>query len=149
MSGIPDIIDSKIVTQQVDEFWHKETPKKKNADAAVLVVSSVYSENDAAQLQKILLACSLNADQYNILQLKEGEQIAWHKLKQQFEPAVVLLFGIAPVQLGISALFQLYGVNNFDGCIWVPSASLQELEKQPEAKKQLWQQALKPLFADK
>src|SRR6185436_18609162 len=98
MSELPDIIDSKIVTQEANAFWLAEAPGKINAVATVLIISSVYSENEALQLQKILQACTLTNDQYNIIQLEAGDVLAWHKLKHQFEPTVVLLFGILPIQ---------------------------------------------------
>jgi len=58
----------------------------------------------------------------------------------------VILAGILPIQLGISAMFRLNEPNKYGDCIWIPTLALTELDKLPEMKKQLWNMGLKPVF---
>jgi len=56
---------------------------------------------------------------------------------------------VHPKQLGISVLFRLFAPNHFNEKIFIAAPSLAEMEQQPDAKKQLWGQGLKPVFIDK
>lgn len=152
MKDIPIIIETDILSDEWNTFWDKlpETkgplePKK------VLILSAPFGANtsEATQLQKMMQACNIREDQYNVLQLNEGEDIAWHQLQFHLKPGVILLLGIQPSRLGVSALFRINEPNRYNECIWIPSLSLSELELNPEVKKQLWLQALKPVFVDK
>jgi hypothetical protein len=144
------IINSDIIKTSEDTFWN-ELPDGVTAGAEIqlLVISKPITAGgtEEVQLQKMMQACGLDAKQYYHLQV--AEPIAWHKLRDTLKPTAILLLGIHPKELGISALFHLYAPNNFDGCIWIPSIALNELEQQPEAKKQLWLHGLKPIFVDK
>ena len=62
---------------------------------------------------------------------------------------IVFLIGIPAPQLGISALFHLNFPNNFDGCLWLPTLSINELAERDDVKKQLWVNGMKPVFMDK
>lgn len=152
MTELPDIISSPVINQQWDSFWN-ELPEtvQQLPEKPLLVLSQAYTDGsaEAIQLQKMLQACTLTESSYNIVQLSSAQNIPWHKLKEQFKPKTVLLLGVIPEQLGISAMFRLFMPNNFDSAIWIAGLSLTELEKQPEAKKQLWQNGLKPVFVDK
>lgn len=150
MSDNIDIIQSKIVGKEWDALWDKETTSE-TAPVPVVVLSETYSSGSAeeAQLQKMLQACGLDAAQYKIILLANEQLMAWHAIRERYQPKVVLLLGVNPYQLGVSAMFRLLGPNNFNDCTWIPAPSLTELEKQPEAKKQLWLNALKPVFVDK
>ncbi|MCB0697326.1 MAG: DNA polymerase III subunit psi [Chitinophagaceae bacterium] len=151
MTDFPRILNTEIIDTEIDIFWQNDhiampdmSPRK------VLIVTTQHNENSAeqAQLNKIINACKLTAEQYNIIQVATGKQVAWHQIKNTIQPENVLLFGVHPNQLGVSALFRLNSINHFDGAKWIPTLSLQELEQQPQAKKDLWSNALKPIFAD-
>lgn len=152
MTDIPRIITSEVIKSEQDVFWEDisavigELPHKK-----VLIISSAFAvgSDSETQLQKMLGACQLTDADYNTILLDEGQQVAWNKMRDLLEPEVILLIGVMPKELGISALFRLNSVNNFDGIKWIPTLSLPNLEQQPNAKKELWLQALKPLFVDK
>lgn len=152
MTDIPRIITSEVIKSEQDVFWEDisavigELPHKK-----VLIISSAFAagSDSETQLQKMLGACQLTDADYNTIQLDEGQQVAWNKMRDLLQPEVILLVGVMPKDLGISALFRLNSVNNFDGIKWIPTLSLPNLEQQPNAKKELWLQALKPLFVDK
>lgn len=151
MTDILDIIKTPLIDPETDIFWNKalDIPAQDTA-VNTLIISSAFTQGSAEeqQLTKILEACKISAADYKTVQLQEGEQIAWHQLKNAYKPAIVILFGILPQSLGIAALLRLNGLNNFDGVTWVPTLSLQQLEQQPQAKKELWVNALKPLYAD-
>jgi hypothetical protein len=104
-------------------------------------------DQDQVQLNKMLQACQLTEEQFYILHI--DKPWPWHKLREKLKPKVVLLLGVHPNELGISALFRLFIPNHFDDCLWIPSLSLADLEKQPDTKKQLWIHGLKPVFVDK
>jgi len=140
-----------IVKNEWDSFWNDAIDVKKiNNEARVLIVSTTFDTGsaEAAQLEKMMSACKLDNTAYNIIQVPGTEKMAWHKLKSIFAPQYVILLGIMPAQLGISASFRLFGPNRFDDAIFIPSLSLTEMEQKPEAKKQLWAEGLKPMFVD-
>ncbi|HYD20338.1 MAG TPA: hypothetical protein VEB40_02595 [Flavipsychrobacter sp.] len=151
MTDLQRIIHTEIIDTETDIFWHNDATSYENISPKnVLILTQKFDEQSTEHLQlsKILDACKLNSDTYNLLQFAEHEKKAWHQLKTAAQPAMVILFGIHPADLGISALFRLNRPNSFDGITWIPALSLQELEQQPQAKKDLWGNALKPLFAD-
>jgi hypothetical protein len=151
MTDFPRIINTEIIDTETDIFWYNNSASDETISPKhVLILSKKIDEQSAEQqqLNKILDACKLSEDKYNLVQITDNERRAWHLLKDIANPSVIILFGVRPSDLGISALFRLNGLNNFDGASWIPTLSLSELEQQPQAKKDLWASALKPLFAD-
>ena len=147
-----NIIKSDIISTEYDAFWNDVSSPLKNAPPRpVLVLATAYEANspEETQLLKIIDACKITPGQYNIVQIKEGEKIAWHRLREQLTPRVIFLFGILPVQLGISSLICLNEPNNFNDRIWLPTLSLGELDKHVDVKKQLWVNGITPIFIDK
>jgi hypothetical protein len=151
MTDFQNIISSKIVGSEWNDLWKEFDISGFSKTANTLVVSTPYATGSAEemQLQKMMQACKLADTDYNVLQLEEGKPIAWHALRDGLKPAYILLLGITPQQIGISAMFSLYYPNRFNDCVFIPGLSLQESEKQAEAKKQLWLNGLKPVFVDK
>lgn len=152
MSQVPDIIQSDIINQQWDDFW-KSLPESLNIgneQVNTLVITTTYETGSAEdiQLQKMMLACKFSTADYHIIQIPEGLNVAWHKIKAALQPKNVILLGVLPQQLGITILLRLFSANKFDGCIWIPGLSLADMEKQPDAKKELWVNGLKPIFVD-
>ncbi len=151
MTDFLNIIKTEIIDPETDIFWNTFTNTGDTVTRETpLIISLQYlpASADDVQLKKILEACKLDTDTCNILQIAPDEKIAWHVLKNKYAPTTVLLFGVHPQQLAIAALFRLNGINSFDGTTIVPTLSLTQLEQQPQAKKDLWVNALKPLFAD-
>jgi hypothetical protein len=152
MSEYINIIKSNVVTSQYDDFWQDVTPVIGNiVPREVLIIVSPYGQNSTEELQlkKMLDACNLTPGQYNIIMPEEGRQVAWHQLSGKLKPKVVFLVGIMPARLGVSALFSINQPNHFGDCIWLPTLSLKDLDQYAEAKKQLWQNGMKPVFIDK
>ncbi len=144
-----NIINTDIVNPEYDVLWDelaeavKDLPAK---DILILVNTFTPGGTEEAQLQKMLLACKLLPESYNILQLEKDKLIAWHRLREWIDPKIVFLIGILPSQLGISSLFKLNAPNHFNDRTWLATVSLNELELNPEAKKQLWNEGMKVVF---
>ena len=147
MSDLPNIIDTQVITNQWDIFWEaNKLPEP--IDVLVLTLPFEPGSKEETQLHKMLQACQLDLRQCYILHINNTEKIAWHQLRDAAKPKAVLTLGVHPQQLGINSLFRLYTPNKFDERIWIVAQSLDELEQQPEAKKQLWVNGLKPVFVD-
>lgn len=150
MAGNISIISSDVITQTHDVFW-SDLPEginvPKETSLLILTTKLIKDSNEEIQLNKIIQACKIDETKVCTVQLENN--IAWHKLRDLIKPEVVVLFGILPQYLGISVTFQLFYPNNFDGCIWIPSVSLTEMEQHPDVKKLLWIHGLKPVFIDK
>lgn len=152
MNGeFPDILNTPLVPLKWDELWDIPDPLQSDVNPTdVLVLSLPYriGSGDESQLTKMLGACNLTPAQYRVLFIERYAMASWHRIREKLQPKYVLLLGVTPEQLGISALFRPFVSNSFNDCTWIPSVSLEELEQQPEAKKQLWVNGLKPVFVD-
>ena len=151
MSDFPNILSAKIVGNEINVFWDEKPDLSGCNKSGILILVTEYQPGSAeeTQLQKIMQACGLQPEQYNILKLKQDERIPWSHLREVLQPKVLLLMGVAPAQLGISALLRLNTPNRFDEVLFIPSISLSDMEKHTEHKKELWLQGLKPVFVDK
>lgn len=151
MTDFSLLFNSPLYSPESDVFWDKaQLPVDVQPGTKTLIVVA-GDNNDSTeedQLNKIIEACKLNGKEYHVLHISIDKKIAWHHLKEIFKPEVVLLFGVQLHALGISAILHLNTINNFSGVKWVPTLSLTDLQKNSEAKKSLWINALKPLFAD-
>lgn len=149
-----NLITADIIPSINDALWEDASPLvSDHSSKPVLVITNEYEAGspEEAQLKKMLeAACKLNAQQYHIITLKEGQKAAWHQLKELLDPKIVFLIGIMPLQLGISALFAINYPNNFDGCIWLPTVpGVMELERNLVIKKDLWNNGMNPIFIAK
>jgi hypothetical protein len=147
-----NIIITDTVDTKYDPLWdnlpdHISALGKK----PVLVIANEPAPGNAElqQQQNIINACNLADDKYNIITLKQDELISWNHLREALDPKIIFLIGVMPAQLGVSALFGLNSLNNFDGRIWLPTVSTGELELHKELKQQLWNNGMKPLLKDK
>jgi hypothetical protein len=136
---LPDIFTTSIVNEAFDAFWQL-TDKGDLTVKDTLVISAPFEPKSAEenQLFKMLGACKLTQEHFQIVQLKSEEQIAWHQLREQTKATKVLLLGVLPAQLGIVAMMILHEVNNFDGVQWMPTFSLNEITTNDALKKHLW-----------
>lgn len=144
-----DIILSPVVPAGWDIFW-QELPEQLRSytPADTLVISTVFAAGSAEeqQLQKMLSACKLDPAQYRIIQLDAGQRMAWHRIRELLQPGKVLLLGINPEQLGISALFVAHEVNNFDQVQWMPTVSLSQLLQDNNLKQHLWANVFRKVY---
>ena len=92
-------------------------------------------------LVKILSACKLNLGDVAILN-DATSAIEIGKLKNELDPAFVLLFAIEPVQIGLPLSFPLLRPQSFDGShyLTIPSIAslLEDTAVAKASKKQLW-----------
>ena len=150
MEGFPDIINTDIIPASLNTTWDENNLANGLRPKLVLIITTTYSDNtpEALQLQKIIAACKLTQEQYNIIQLNDNQLIKISHLLSNLNPKIVILFGILPIQLSISAQFILNEPNRFADCIFIPTLSLSDMEQLEEMKKQLWNKALKPVFVE-
>lgn len=151
MTDISTIINTPIINPETDIFWQNEvTSAPSDSTNSILIISSFFHDNSAEEIQlgKILDACKADRANCHIIKLNPEDKKAWHGLKDNFSPKVVLLFGVHPQQLGVAVLLRFNLYNNYDGAKWIPTLSLSELEQNAQAKKDLWVNALKPIFVD-
>src|SRR4051812_34819706 len=101
MDEFVNIIKSGIVDAGYDELWkYPAYGAGEIAQKPVLIITNV-SEPDSTeilQLQKMLEACKLQPQQYNIIRLADGQMAAWHHLREQVQPKIIFLIGILPAQ---------------------------------------------------
>lgn len=152
MDLLPDIFNTAIVPETVNDFWKEEgLPTDNLPPRDVLVITRPLGNEgkDQSQLLKMLQACKLEEAQYNRVELPDASLLAWHRIKDQLKPRYVILIGVDPQQLGLSVVFMPHQVSRFDNTVWVYTWSIPQLEQYPEAKKHLWQYGLKPVFVDR
>jgi hypothetical protein len=152
MSNNINVINSDIIDEAYDVYWKDASMLIKDATPKpVLIITGTHEKDgtEQKQLQKMLEACKLVNEQYNILQMENDQKIAWYQLRELLHPKIIFLIGIMPLQLGISASFKLNEPNNFNDKIWLPTLSINKLEQHADAKKQLWENGMKPVFVNK
>jgi len=144
-----NIIKTAIVDPAYDVLWEDISGITKDAtpkDILILVNTFAPESSEKGQLLKMLDACKLAPDQYNIIQLEQDKMVAWHQLRQLLHPKIIFLIGILPSQLGISSLFRLNAPNRFNDRVWLTTVSLNELEQNKALKQQLWTDGMKVVF---
>jgi hypothetical protein len=147
-----DVIKSDIVSSKYDVLWDdisSVTTGLEKRPVLILVTGCEAGSEEDAQLQKMLGACKLSTEKYNVIRMNEGQQIAWHQLREKLDPKFIFLIGALPAWFGISALFNLNSLNSFNDRIWLPTLSISQLEKEPSVKTNLWNNGMKPLFVEK
>ena len=152
MNHISDIINSQIVSSQWDIFWSDAQSTLKDLQPRpVLVATAPFTHGSAeeTQLKKMLQACQLQEEDYNIIQFGGDIKLAWHLLRDTLTVKTILLLGVSPEQLGVSAQFMPHQVSRFNGCIWIVTGSLEQLMQQQDIKGHVWNYGLKPVFIDK
>lgn len=144
-----NIITTDILTTDNDRLWEDATAYLQHKQPApVLVITETLAPGSAEELQlhRMMEACKLSTSQYNVVYIPAGAQVAWHKLHHALQPRIVILLGMVPARLGISALMQYCALNRFDDTYWLPGPSMASMGSQQEIKSQFWNMALKPTF---
>jgi hypothetical protein len=143
-----DLYSTKVLSSAEDRLWELPADLPDLSKARLLVVSMPFEAGSAEHqtLTKMMAACKLSPDEFVILQLHPGEKLSWHMLAGAGAPRRVLMLGISPARLAISAMFRLNYCNAFLGGAFIPGYSLPQMEQNPAAKRELWEQGLKPCF---
>ncbi|HRO41498.1 MAG TPA: hypothetical protein PL009_01595 [Flavipsychrobacter sp.] len=147
----PDVLKSDLITNDVDIFWTLPQDISNLKPRAVFVASASFAKGSAeeTQLIKMLHACQLTEEDYNIIQFQNDTQLAWHLLRDQLQVKSVILLGVNPQQLGVSAHFMPHQLSRFNNCNWILTETLETLLSRTEIKGHLWNYGLKPAFVDK
>lgn len=147
LNELPDIFNTQVISADVDVFW-QESGDTAWVAKDTLVISAAYEpgSEEEQQLVKMLSACKLRPDEYSVVKLAPGENRAWFRLRPELRPSIVLLLGVHPAQLGISALMRPHDINPFDGARFVPTASLAELLTNAALKQHLWTNVFRVLY---
>lgn len=144
---LPDIFTTPVVNAATDYLWD-DTAIALLPPKETLVVSINFLPNSQEEtlLLKMLGACNLQPEHYNLLLVNAGQYCSWQLLRNFTKPKNVLLFGIAPLQMGVSALMIPHQLNNFNGSVWMPTFALEQINTNEALKKHLWLNALKKLY---
>ncbi|MBL7713186.1 MAG: hypothetical protein JNL13_11995 [Chitinophagaceae bacterium] len=147
LNELPDIFSTQVISADIDVFWQQVSDTALEAKNT-LVISEPYGpgSEEEQQLVKMLSACKLSPDKYTVVKLAPGENRAWFRLRPELQPSIVLLLGVHPAQLGISALMRPHDINPFDGARFVPTASLAELLTNAALKQHLWTNVFRVLY---
>ncbi len=117
--------------------------------ARQVLVLAIQEANVAANrdfLAKVLLAANLNLNQDALLaEIPVNQPRSLTPDLKERQPKQVLVFGLAPAQLGLSFEVQAYQPLTFYGCTWLFADRLSALEPDKTKKTQLWS-ALKQMF---
>jgi hypothetical protein len=124
----------------------------KNGKKITIVVQSpgvaFLPDNQLAFLTKILEACRMNIGDVAIVNTATTP-VNIGALRQQLEPAVVLLFGLEPTSIKLPINFPVFKIQPYDSCSYLSAPPLTQLVRQSEESKllksKLWV-CLKSLF---
>lgn len=150
MEGFPDIINTGVVPAEWNAMWEDNDALQTLQPKPVLILSAPYQLGtpEDEQLKKMLGACKLQNEQYNLIIVNDNQLININNILINFKLKTILLLGVLPSQLGISASFAINYPNRFNDCIFIPALSLAQMEKEPAMKSRLWNDALKPVFIE-
>lgn len=109
-----------------------------------LVLTSPFQspEVELAQLEKILLACKLQKEDYKV----DPDVKSWAFYRKIPSLREILLFGISEKNLNLNLYFNENQINRFDNKIFIKTSSITQMMSDQQVKNELWQNALKPCF---
>ena len=119
----------------------------------VLIVTNTrddafFSENDLFFLIKILKACNLNLSDTALVNYA-NQEVNYLKIKKQFNPEKILLFGVKTSLLQLPFTVPDFQVQSFDSFTILQCPALREIDEQTDPSKvlklKLWA-ALKGMF---
>ncbi|MEO6830801.1 MAG: hypothetical protein ABI169_01275 [Chitinophagaceae bacterium] len=145
------LFNTKVIPSSLDILWQSPQMPVDSALQGMLVLSTPFPENseEATVLQKMMQACKLGDNNYFLKIMEADERLSLTRYCNGTIPPVVLLLGINPRQLGINAQFILNACNPFLGSTFIPSLDLGHIAYDKDLKRTLWEQGLKPMFAQK
>ena len=121
----------------------------KNAKQILIVVNKedapFLPDNELSFLTNVLSACQLGLMDVAIVNWQNLPEKNPAVLFEQLSSKAVLLFDVTPTAFGLPTSLQPYTIAKTETHQFVVAPSLGEIEKNKEAKKQLWM-ALKQLF---
>jgi hypothetical protein len=141
------IFPVKIIPAIADRQWDCPPLPDSFGKKLLIISRPVPAQSPAeAMLRKMMAACKLQDSDYELLAFEEGQVPSWSCIQAAGAAPVVLLLGVEPQELTIHAVFQPYAPQAFGGRTYIMARELPELDRDPAAKKALWDQGLKPAF---
>jgi hypothetical protein len=147
---IVDLYKNSLVLE--NEKSIKDIPEKKgyrflgnNNKKITFVVNSLDAvflpEKHIAFVTKMLEACKMNIGDAAIVN-HAAKPVIIGELKKQLAPATLVLFGIEPTEIKLPIRFPQFKTQAYDGCTYLYSSSLNELDQPTEEgkllKSKLW-----------
>jgi archaellum biogenesis ATPase FlaH len=111
-----------------------------------LVFTSPFEQaaEESTQLQKILAACKLSAEETAIIPYDTAQ--TWLTYRSYNNIQEVFLFGVDEKDLALNIHLSPNQAQQFDGRTWFKTLAIAALSQNQQAKNELWLQALKPHF---
>jgi hypothetical protein len=110
--------------------------------------SAFLPDDQLAFLTKMLEACKMNMGDVAIVN-QATAPVNITVLKQQLHPAILLLFGMEPVDIKLPMNFPVFKIQEYDACTYLSAPSLEELVRPGDENKllksKLWM-CLKTIF---
>ncbi|MCU7693027.1 hypothetical protein ACFSPU_02120 [Haoranjiania flava] len=131
-----------------EKNWWLGNNRKKVAIVLAGTDAKFLGDAELNFLLTILKACNLTAEDIAIVNIAHTPK-AFTEIQQALSAETAILFGVAPMQVGIQVKFPLYTPSAFEGCKLLFAAPLEALNGNTPAQKtekgNLWT-ALKKLF---
>ncbi|MBL7767151.1 MAG: hypothetical protein JNJ58_13710 [Chitinophagaceae bacterium] len=134
-----------VLYESVPEKHDYKTIQHKNGNRiAIFLLEKEFSTEDHTLLKKMMGASQLHEEAYSIIALTQVSDlmavlVKWH-------PETVILFGLTLQSPIFQLNRELYKPFRFNQMRILLAESLPKLAKDDSAKKQLWNNGLKPLF---
>ena len=147
-----NIITTNIIPANNDATWNPLPDTISNLPPKPVLVITNDMEIGGEEytiLMKMLNGCKLLPEQFNHIQVANEDQISWPQLHYKLNPFIVLILGVLPSRLGVSALFKINEPNHYDGTIWLPTIRVSDVVREDSFKKFLWQKGMWPLLVNK
>lgn len=104
------------------------------------------NDTDTALLTGILNACKLNFNDVALLNIAQYNDIDFSELQNNFNPKVMIAFGINLKSIAIENHYDHYIISKLKTITFLYASSLTQIGKNVEEKKQLWN-CLKSIFS--
>jgi DNA polymerase III psi subunit len=122
----------------------------KNQKQILIVVNDSdaihLNDSDTALLTGILNACKLNFNDVALLNLDQYKEIDLSAFQDNFNPKVMIAFGINLKSIAIDQHYDYYAISKLKTMTFLNASSLTQIGKNVEEKKQLWN-CLKSIFS--
>jgi hypothetical protein len=89
-------------------------------------------------LTSILTACKLSLGDVAIVNISNLPSVQYGDLREKYNSAVIILFGLAPSELEMPVNFPEFQIQPFNNCTFLYTPMLEELESDKVLKSKLW-----------
>ncbi len=121
-----------------------------NRSGIAIIVSNdahLYLPDDQLNfLLGVLAACKFTMDDVAVINLHKNEGIGYKAIAEQLSSKKVMLFGVAPTEIGLPADFNPYQIEAYHHQHYLPAACLSVIQQDKAEKTKLWQ-CLQRLFS--